>query len=64
MNSQVNVSNPSRLQYFPVALFSAVMGLAGLAMALQQSEAILGLPQAGPQGGVQRMDSENTGNHI
>lgn len=34
----------SRLQHFPVALFSSVMGLCGLAMALRQAEAVLGLP--------------------
>jgi tellurite resistance protein len=37
----------NRLQLFPVAFFSSVMGLAGLAMALQQGEAILGLPRGG-----------------
>ncbi len=32
-----------RLQHFPVALFAAVMGLSGLALALQQAERVLGL---------------------
>ncbi len=41
------MSNNSRLQYFPVAFFSAVMGLAGFAMALQQGEAILGISWGG-----------------
>lgn len=47
MNAQVEVTEHSRLQYFPVAFFSSVMGLCGLAMALQQGEAILSLPRGG-----------------
>lgn len=35
-----------RLQHFPIAFFSAVMGLAGLAMALNQAHRVLGLPAA------------------
>ena len=46
MNTPTAASH-SRLQHFPVAFFSSVMGLAGLAMALQQGEAILGLPRGG-----------------
>lgn len=47
MNTQTSVASHNRLQHFPVAFFSSVMGLAGLAMALQQGEAILGLPRGG-----------------
>jgi len=32
-----------RLQHFPIALFSAVMGLSGLALALDQAQRVLGL---------------------
>ncbi|MHB1142628.1 MAG: SLAC1 anion channel family protein [Sulfuricaulis sp.] len=46
MNTPTAASH-NRLQHFPVAFFSSVMGLAGLAMALQQGEAILGLPRGG-----------------
>lgn len=35
-----------RLQHFPIAFFSTVMGLAGLAMALNQAHRVLGLPAA------------------
>lgn len=49
MNNEANVSSLGSLQHFPVAFFSCVMGLAGLAMALQQGEAILGLPRGGGQ---------------
>lgn len=47
MSPEAAISSHNRLQHFPVAFFSAVMGLAGLAMALQQGEAILGLPPGG-----------------
>lgn len=46
MNTEAAASH-NRLQHFPVAFFSSVMGLAGLAMALQQGEVILGLPRGG-----------------
>ncbi|MEW6330336.1 MAG: SLAC1 anion channel family protein [Pseudomonadota bacterium] len=46
MNTPTAASH-HRLQHFPVAFFSSVMGLAGLAMALQQGESILGLPRGG-----------------
>lgn len=35
-----------RLQHFPIAFFSTIMGLAGLAMALNQGHRLLGLPSA------------------
>src|SRR5690625_2911572 len=35
-----------RLQHFPLAFFSAVMGLAGLAMAFNQAHRVLALPAA------------------
>ncbi len=41
------MSNNSRLQCFPVAFFSAVMGLSMFAIALQQGETILGIPRGG-----------------
>jgi len=45
--STETAASHNRLQLFPVAFFSSVMGLAGLAMALQQGETILGLPSGG-----------------
>lgn len=47
MSTEAAVPGHNRLPHFPVAFFSSVMGLAGLAMALQQGEAILGLPRGG-----------------
>lgn len=47
MNTQAETLVHGRLQHFPVAFFSSVMGLSGLAIALQQGETILELPRGG-----------------